>query len=319
MKTIYVGCPASAYTGGPTLAHQLCYKLNSKGYNAKMYYYYMRKGTDPVHERYKVYNNEYVTRIPDSTDAIVIAPETNTNMLKHLKKSKKVIWWMSVDNYTEKFLKSRRNRILNLMGLLKLNIKRSDIIHFVQSEYARLFLLKQNISKNNIYYLSDYIDDIYINNVSIEKDISKEDFVFYNPKKGYEFTKKIIDKAPHINWIPLENLTPEEMINLLMRGKVYIDFGNHPGKDRIPREAALCGCCIITGRKGSANNNYDVRIPDKYKIEDTEENIPIIIEKITDIINNYEYNRSYFNEYIDIIKNEEIRFDQDIDNIFNKL
>lgn len=33
------------------------------------------------------------------------------------------------------------------------------------------------------------------------------------------------------------------MILTMRKAKVYIDFGFHPGKDRIPREAVMCGAC----------------------------------------------------------------------------
>ncbi len=42
--------------------------------------------------------------------------------------------------------------------------------------------------------------------------------------------------------------------------KKMLDFGNHPGKDRLPREAAIPGCCIITGKCGSSGNNIDIII-----------------------------------------------------------
>ena len=33
-----------------------------------------------------------------------------------------------------------------------------------------------------------------------------------------------------------------------MHPKLYIDFGGFPGKDRLPREAVMHDCCIITGK-----------------------------------------------------------------------
>ena len=49
---------------------------------------------------------------------------------------------------------------------------------------------------------------------------------------------------------------------------LYVDFGHHPGRDRLPREAALAGCCVITGRKGAAGNSVDLAIPVEYKIDE---------------------------------------------------
>lgn len=45
----------------------------------------------------------------------------------------------------------------------------------------------------------------------------------------------------------------------------YIDFGPHPGMDRLPREAALAGCVVITNREGAANFDDDVPLPSEFK------------------------------------------------------
>ena len=61
-------------------------------------------------------------------------------------------------------------------------------------------------------------------------------------------------------------MTEREVEDCLSQAKVYIDFGGHPGKDRIPREAALCGCCVVTGRRGAAGNDVEVPINQSYKL-----------------------------------------------------
>ena len=53
----------------------------------------------------------------------------------------------------------------------------------------------------------------------------------------------------------------------MMESKVYIDFGNHLGKDRIPREVAS-GCCIITGKTGADKYKEDVYIGEKFKFDE---------------------------------------------------
>ena len=45
----------------------------------------------------------------------------------------------------------------------------------------------------------------------------------------------------------------------------YIDFGPHPGMDRLPREAALAGCIVLTNREGAANFAKDVPLPEEFK------------------------------------------------------
>ena len=73
----------------------------------------------------------------------------------------------------------------------------------------------------------------------------------FNPIKGIDKTLEFIKKSDaRIKWRALKGLTPEQMREVMLQSKVYIDFGNHPGKDRIPREAATCGCCVLTNKNG---------------------------------------------------------------------
>ena len=58
-----------------------------------------------------------------------------------------------------------------------------------------------------------------------------------------------------------------EVREALCKVKVYADFGSHPGRDRMPREAALCGACVLTNRRGSANFAEDVPLPTLYKLD----------------------------------------------------
>ena len=82
-------------------------------------------------------------------------------------------------------------------------------------------------------------------------------------------------------------MSPIEVQELFKKSKVYIDFGYHPGKDRIPREAAVNDCCIITNREGSAKNNIDIPIFDKYKFSEPIKDQTKIFELISDIFANY--------------------------------
>ena len=317
-QKIYIACPALFATGGTELLHQLNSKLKKNGYNVYMYYYNGKKGEDPISERFKIYDVDFVETIEDDENNIIIVPEINTNLLKNFKKIKKVIWWMSVDNYFKE-KNRKKNKIRNIFGLLDFNYKSKEIIHFSQSKYSTEFLLEQGISSENIYYLSDYLNQTFLQKTQQKSNITKKNRVLYNPKKGYEFTKKIIDKGKDICWVPLENLKPDEMCDLMMKSKVYIDFGNHPGKDRIPREAAISGCCIITGKRGSAKNNEDIPILEEYKFEDLESNIDNILEKIRHIMVEYETKSNDFKDYRNRIMQEESVFENDVKKIFGEL
>lgn len=316
---VVVGCPSYRFTGGPTLAHQLCKELCEQGFDSSMYYYNVKSKDKVMHPQYASFNNKYDTVLRDDENTIYIAPETNPDMLKSIKKGKKVIWWMSVDNYFDKYLTSKRNRICNIGGLLKYKIDSKDTFHFAQSQYALDFLLDKGIEKNNIFYVSDFLDNIFLKNALNHKSIRKENIILYSPKRGLEYTNLLKKRILDAKWIPLQNLGQKELMGLLQSSKLYVDFGNHPGKDRIPREAVINGCCIITGLDGSAKNDIDINIPRIFKFERKEESIDSIVLQIRNILDNYDLNYELLNDYRKKISEEYIRFSSDVRAAFNVL
>ena len=153
------------------------------------------------------------------------------------------MWWLSVDMayyqcldlYAEGISQEeKRKRIIEMIKLHS-GIFQQDIVHLVQSEYAYDHCKYIGIPQNSIKFLGDYLRDEFLDNALRPCEIQKQNMVTYNPKKGMEFTKKIISLAPEIEWVPLIGLSTEEMSLLLKSAKVYIDFGDHPGMDRIPR------------------------------------------------------------------------------------
>ena len=321
---IYVSCPANSATGGPELLHQLVNELVNLGFDAYMYYYRRTKNINPAHEAYASYNNNFIDNIEDIDNNILIVPETNTELLYQYNEIQKVIWWLSVDNYFG-FLNSN-NQVKKMLKkiLYNLNIypkqtlyrfnKKEKIIHFVQSEYAKQMLKDRGIE--NSFFLGDYLNKLFIEQQTNNISAKKENIVIYNPKKGIEFTQAIIQEAKYIKFVPIENMTREEVANLLSNGKVYIDFGNHPGKDRIPREAAVSGCCIITGKDGSAKFYEDVPLEAEFKYDAKTQHIPLIVNKIENCFNNYELEFKKFDNYRELIKKEQSKFIEDIKNIF---
>lgn len=311
MKKIIIYCPAFSVSGGPELAHQLCHRINSLNL-FEAYMCYVGKGKKSIPEPYKKYNLKVIDCPKDVETNMIVVPETMIQILQKFKKAKKTIWWMSVDNFyvSENYKYLKIKKILHLYYDFR---KQNDIYHFVQSEYAKQFLLKNNVKEKKIYHVSDYLNNLFIEQASNSKDIKKNNVVLYNPKKGYELTKKIIEFNSDIQFIPLINLTREEMQSLLSKSKVYIDFGNHPGKDRIPREAAISGCCVITGKKGSAKYYDDVSILDKYKFDDDNINMNDLRRVIIEIFDNYDSVKSDFESYRDKIRNEENIFNAEVE------
>ena len=328
-SSIFVLAPAYFKTGGTELLHQYVYVLKQNGFDAKITY--VGSTTEKnINEAFLAYVDNYSTikDIIDSEENVLVVPEIYTGYLRNFKHIKKIIWWESVDNYLLQvsalfcikkkcygnairvFLK----KITGKNGHLSIRMLRGIEYHFVQSFYAYNFLKKKNI-RSNVFYVSDYINNIYLNHQINYQD--RDNIVLYNPKKGFNFTRKIMKSDFEHRYVPLVNLSNQDTFELLKRAKVYIDFGNHPGKDRFPREAAICGCCVIVGLNGSAKYEQDLPIPSKYKFNCKKRNIRRIIKKINFCLTNYEDAVLDFENYRDFILSEKENFEKNVLECFN--
>ena len=203
---------------------------------------------------------------------LVIWPECWTNLIdcagiqKFSSSTKKnvshqtAIWWLSVDNNNGKYK----------------DWDRDDILHLYQSEYAKRHL--QEKGAKHIVKMTEYIPDRDVDAAAAQAASASRDLqVLYNPLKGIHYTDEIKRRSGRgkdaIQFTPIgggmdgrSRISPEEVIQMLRRARIYIDFGPHPGMDRLPREAALAGCFVITNAEGAAQYEEDVPIPEEYKI-----------------------------------------------------
>jgi hypothetical protein len=272
---VYVVAPAGVVTGGPEDLYELAYSLRELYPGIQVYMYYIaRRGVEnPIAPEYEHFGIERAQTIEDSEENVLILPECYTTELKELTLIRKAIWWLGVDGYYTSSGLSYNKRWFNSMLLRRFGIQhffffnkelRKIKWNFVQNRRFYDHLKSKGMS--NIFYLIDHVNPIFTT-YEIDESI-KEDIVLFNPVKGYRFTKRLIAASPEITFIPtssIPRLSEDEKIALMKRAKVYIDFGNHPGGDRFPKETALMGCCVITGRGGTANYFDDVPIPPDYK------------------------------------------------------
>ncbi len=322
---IYIISPGNLHSGGPELLHQLASQLLKMAYNVFMFYLPANSDfniKDPVDSFYKKYHIPFARSIEMKDKNIMIVPESSSLNLYVSPNIRRIMWWMSVDNYI--------NNLCNILKKFKMNPLSStmpkffyfdkadsDIEHWVQSDYAETFIKKNGIVDSQIHKVRDYLNQAFLlraSNIDISK---KEDIVAYNPVKGFEFTQKLLKVAPEINWQPIRNMTPEQVQQLLAKAKVYIDFGHHPGRDRIPREAAISGCCVITGRRGAAANPNDIAIDNSFKFSDSDDNLIPIVNRIKDIFSNFKTNYESHKKYREQIMNEPAEFEHDVKAAFS--
>lgn len=323
---IYIVAPPQKASGGPELLHQLCAALNQQHINAQMFYWDKnhpkRRYSNPVHQRFHRYNITYVEQIEDSNRNLLIVPEAITAPLKKYLYIQKCIWWLGANNY---FCFNEDNipdviyhwfrRALHLPVQLSFaQIKNMPIYHLAQCQYIIKFLEKKGIKEAE--YLSDYINDDFIKYTEQSKKCERQDIILYNPKRKQKILKALNRQNNTLKFIPIKNMTQDEMRKLMSSAKIYIDFGRHPGKDRLPREAALCGCCILTSTLGSAGFYGDVPIPSEYKFVRDIKNVHNILNKIQYIMDNYEEESVKFDNYREYIRNEKKVFLADVKKIF---
>ena len=335
---VYVHAPGDYSTGGIELLHQLVDFLRKQDKEAYVVYY----GTNtqhvlPVFSHYDI-SIKQEDEIEDSKRNVEVYTETYVKALKvNRRKTQRMIWWLSVDNYykaNEIRLGIYDMAVWNLdfaWGMVKHRAKmlirehrnefadKVSVWDFVlrgytfacQCAYINHYLRRFGVLHS--YSLSDYINIEFFKEIDFS---SKKDIVLYNPSKGYEFTKRLIDAAPDINWVALKGYSREELLGVLKKAKVYVDFGNHPGKDRLPRECAMNGCCIVTGMRGSAAYDEDVPIPREYKFNENKANIEDIIFKIRFTMENFSAAIKDFDTYRTKIKNEKAIFENEIRTLF---
>lgn len=318
-KKILIVCPAGAVTGGPEALHQLVNHMKTLGLPAYMCYLpFSQPSSAPApYAHYKTTSAPY----EDVAGNLIIFPEVYPMLALKVKHAKAGLWWLSLENFLERrhvspFYDKIRyfKRVLQghrpLSGAKKLR----GILHFSQTEHASNYLRSCGIEP---IPLIDSINEEFLTNQFLEQINHKKNTILYNPTKGWKITKKLIKAYPCWNFEEVKGLNREQLSEKFFSAKLYIDFGHHPGRDRMPREAAMHGCCIITGKLGSAGNTIDLPIPAEYKLDSSSINFMNQFELlVTDVMNNFQKHFIVFDNYRKWLQNEPNLFKQQISNFF---
>jgi hypothetical protein len=183
-----------------------------------------------------------------SRDDILIFPEVSIQLatqLANVRFKNRVIWWLSWDN-------------ANLSSLNWFDNSRSlsSSVHIFQSHYARS-MAKQYGYDGPI--VSDYT--IYEYESYPPKTLKNNDICFLG-RKAIGSEDLIAEISKEFSVIKIEGMTQNEVTEVLARTRFFLDFGAHPGKDRIPREAIIYDCIPVVRRVGAGAYFEDVPLPD---------------------------------------------------------
>jgi hypothetical protein len=272
-RTIYILCPANYVSGGPAALHQLASRLNDLGANALMSYIpYAANHTVP--DFYRQHYGVHAAMPIDEPDNLIVIPEIYTKMALQFHKAKTAIWWLSVDHfvgYAGQNDNKRRQRFFlhDVRSLLRIPTSRltwpqmRNIQNFASTVYAKEFLRSRGLASAP---LCDPLDPTFLS-VEPQSEKPRQNMIAYNTLKGTLYNAPVLEALDDIPKIELRGYTHDQLIDILQTVKVYIDFGYFPGSERMPREALLCGACIVIGQRGAAANSSDYPIPDYYKID----------------------------------------------------
>ncbi|VAW80540.1 hypothetical protein MNBD_GAMMA15-2365, partial [hydrothermal vent metagenome] len=90
--------------------------------------------------------------------------------------------------------------------------------------------------------------------------------------------------------------------------------------DRIPREAAICGCCLVTGMQGSAANSVDVPVPGKYKFDESGSDVlSRVAAMLVEILGNYDLHARDLDACREAIMCQEKCFEHEVSTLFTQL
>lgn len=318
---ILVVCPSNAVTGGPEALHQLVDHMNSLGLPAFITYLPFNKAANTPTPYLKY--TAPVSMYEDRAGYLIIFPEVYPELALKVKHAQAALWWLSLENFLERrhisplYDKFRYfKRVLKGKRPLGGAKALKGIIHFSQTEHSTQYLKSCGIQP---IPLIDSINEEFLTDKHIKSTENKKNIILYNPTKGKKVTAKIIKDNPQWQFIPLSGLNREELSEKLSTAKLYIDFGHHPGRDRMPREAAMHGCCLITGILGSAGNKIDLPIPDIYKMDSSKPDFLLSFKKLAqDIFENFDAHFNALNDYRVYLKSEPAIFRSQIEDYFLK-
>ena len=212
----------------------------------------------------------------DTADIVVIAPETYIGVLKRFKFAKRCIWWLSIDDSPHFFFRKRwmTGQILERKTAvrawqLSTNCDMRSTARFVSRCYN---FTQSDYAWNHLYARFGVLPTMLSDFTSAEGQPDHEwapraKRIAYNPAKGGAFVERIAARRPDLEWVPIQGMSKGDVTTLLRSAAVYLDLGHHPGKDRLPREAAVNGAIVVVSRRGSAAIHADVPIPWRFKLD----------------------------------------------------
>lgn len=286
----------SMRTGGPEALHQLAHEIARHGGEARMVYYdrpyemagdriQAGDGPFPALDHYARYEPRVLREARLGPDTLLVFPEPLAKTAAAREGScRRALWWLSLDNVLTE------NPEIRDEAYRKRFFADRDLVHFYQSAYAQHFLMSQQPAQ--YVALSDYTDPEFIasrRTDAIDRPIAERaGNICFFPTKGRELAAHFIATSEALretaHFVPIENMTKPQVRETLSAAKIYIDFGHHPGKDRVPREAAVAGAVVLLHATGAAQYFGDHPLRPEYRFTMADVVSGALQDKVQDIL-----------------------------------
>lgn len=343
---IFILTPTVGF-GGTFSLHQLAKTLADIGKNVKIYH--IQEQNEEHLEKTRFFENELEVcdEIYDDKENYIIVPEKYYDYVERYTHVNKIIWWLSWDFFTvntyygaalvklkEKGIFGYRAYCLapfvSILFILfgkkrkfainKFFINANQYYHLYNCEYAFENLIKKNIQKDRMQYLCGPITFSYLPKDKFDFSVKENLIIFPKAKNNQCFINKLMRiikrKIPNVQFEMIHNMTGIQVRELMVKAKVYVDFGFFPGPERLPREAAFSYCNIVTSNVGSAKNDSDVPIPEKYKFYPSKKNAMKIANLMVDMLINYNTYVNQYDTYREKVYQQQIEFEPLVEKIF---
>jgi hypothetical protein len=234
------------YTGGPEALHQLDHALRAAGIESSMQYQGFRDELVRKDFAHRYGCSESSGEV--NPDAILIIPETeNPRIWRERGWRRIVVWWLAAA------------RFYPLQDYQR-------CFHIFQSSYAANHRAAEGIVGRMV---TDYLRAEHFTPSALRPSCERPNVIACNRRSAAWLVLAVPDLSG-VSLEIIEHCTPERVTKILRRARYYLDVGWHPGRDRMPREAAMLGCVVLCGRQGSAGFPDDMPLADELRIHDAQ-------------------------------------------------
>ena len=338
-KENYIYSPTDIVSGGVNSLHILCKGLIDNNIDAKMFY------IDPPsefldHPVIKAFNVPYITHIEDSRQNILVVPEAYTSLLHEYRFVTKMVYWLGIYFYFKKppyrfplsiklirkifagssYFGTSKNQFhalsqkVNFWGKKNDPIWHKEIIHMSNSYYAAEFIKLMNNEDVNVLH-NPVRNEFYQQKISPVR----EKKILFGTKTPNSIIRKVRKEFIDFECIKLKRIPSAEIKKLYSESMLFIELGHFPGRNRMPREAVVSGCVIITSLTGSASYSNDMQLPGYYKLNTNSDYMAELIIKIKAITGDYAVHYSHMQTYIDSLIRERNNFNAEVATIFKQI